>query len=215
MTTRTTDAMMMETTDMDAAATDAAFRECYELVEEMTRIYASDEDAARVREVSARFDEVRTQCVGREEHMMGVIKEMSRRVQVAERKAILPPTALAARERVMKLEGEKRAAGERLNAMEREAEQLEREQEALSKQAEGVKLERQRLDAVVNEEIPATKREVSLYAHISNIAWHYEVEDRISGHVNAKAARDVRKIDIPIRPGNAFHVAQTLWDMME
>lgn len=194
---------------------DAAFRECYELVEEMTRIYASEEDVERLREISDNYEEVRKACLAREEHMMGVIKEMSRRVQVAERKVILPPAAMAARERVLKLEAEKRAAGEYLSAMEREAQQLEREQEDLGKRAADIKLERQRLDAVVNEEIPATKREVSLYAHISNIAWHYEITDRISGHVNAKASRDVRKIDLSIRPGNQYHLANTLWEMMD
>ena len=99
--------------------------------------------------------------------------------------------------------------------MEREAQQLEREQEELAKRAAELKLQKQHLDSVINEEIPSTKREVSLYAHVSNIAWHYEVVDRISGHVNAKASRDVRKIDMPIRPGNEFYVANELWEMMD
>jgi len=194
--------------------TEAAFRECYELVEEMTKIYASEEDGQRVREIENAREEVRRTCMAREEHMMNVIKEMSRRVQIAERKAIAPPSA-AQRERLLKLEAEKREAGEYLNNMERDIQELVKEQEELAKRAAELKLERQHLDAVINEEIPATKREVSLYAHISNIAWHYEVSDRISGHVNAKASRDVRKIDMPIRPGNEFYVANELWEMMD
>ena len=196
-------------------ATEAAFRECYELVEEMTKIYASDEDVLRVRQIEQAREEILRTCHAREEHMAGVIKEMARRVQIAERKAVLPPAAMAQRERLLKLEAEKRAAGEYLSTMEREAQQLEREQEELAKRAAELKLQKQHLDSVINEEIPSTKREVSLYAHVSNIAWHYEVVDRISGHVNAKSSRDVRKIDMPIRPGNEFYVANELWEMMD
>ena len=196
-------------------ATEAAFRECYELVEEMTKIYASDEDVLRVRQIESAREEILRTCQAREEHMAGVIKEMALRVQIAERKAVLPPAAMAQRERLLKLEAEKRAAGEYLSTMEREAQQLEREQEELAKRAAELKLQKQHLDSVINEEIPSTKREVSLYAHISNIAWHYEIVDRISGHVNAKASRDVRKIDMPIRPGNEFYVSNELWEMMD
>jgi kinetochore protein Spc24, animal type len=181
----------------------------------MTKIYASDEDVLRVRQIESAREEILRTCQAREEHMAGVIKEMARRVQIAERKAVLPPAAMAQRERLLKLEAEKRAAGEYLSTMEREAQQLEREQEELAKRAAELKLQKQHLDSVINEEIPSTKREVSLYAHISNIAWHYEIVDRISGHVNAKASRDVRKIDMPIRPGNEFYVANELWEMMD
>lgn len=146
---------------------------------------------------------------------MAQVKEMSRRVKVAERKAVLPAAAHVARERALKLDAEKRAAGEYLNAMEREARALEIEQEELQNRRGEIKLHKQKLDTIINEEIPATKREVSLYAHISNIAWHYEERDRVVGRVNARSARDVRKIDMPLRPGNEFRVANALWEMMD
>ena len=202
-------------TSLDAEATDAAFRECYELVKEMTNIYASDEDAKKVRAIGAHFEDAQTIRAGREEHMMAQVKEMSRRVKVAERKAVLPAAAHVARERALKLDAEKRAAGEYLNAMEREARALEIEQEELQNRRGEIKLHKQKLDTIINEEIPATKREVSLYAHISNIAWHYEERDRVVGRVNARSARDVRKIDMPLRPGNEFRVANALWEMMD
>ena len=61
--------------------------------------------------------------------MANAVKEMSRRVRVAERKAVLPAAAQVARERALKLEAEKRAAGEYLSTMERDARALELEQE--------------------------------------------------------------------------------------
>ena len=200
---------------MDVDGADAAFRECYDLVREMTKIYASDEDGKRVRAIAEHFEEIQKARAGREEHVANAVKEMSRRVRVAERKAVLPAAVQVARERALKLEAEKRAAGEYLSTMERDARALELEQEELRDRRGEIKLSKQKLDAVLNEEIPATKREVSLYAHISNIAWHYEERERIVGRVNARASRDVRKIDMPMRPGNEFYVANALWDMMD
>ncbi len=40
---------------------------------------------------------------------------------------------------------------------------------------------RQEIDAMAMEEVPRAKHELSLYAHISKISWHYEVTDRIRG----------------------------------
>jgi len=194
---------------------DAAFRECRDLVREMTHIFASDEDAQRVRNITSEAERIQTERDERERALEALVKEMSRRVKVAERKAVVPHNAHAARERLLRLEAEKRAAGEYLNAMEREARTLELEREDLSRRREEIKTRKQRLDVVINEEIPATKREVSLYAHISNIAWHYEERDRVVGRVNARASRDVRAIDMPMRPGNEFRVANALWDMMD
>lgn len=197
------------------ADADAAFRECRDLVREMTHIFASDEDAKRVRNMTSEAERVQTERDERERALEALVKEMARRVKVAERKAVAPHNAHAARERLLRLEAEKRAAGEYLNAMEREARAIELEREDLSRRREEIKTRKQRLDVVVNEEIPATKREVSLYAHISNIAWHYEERDRIVGRVNARASRDVRAIDMPMRPGSEFRVANALWDMMD
>ena len=42
----------------------------------------------------------------------------------------------------------------------------------------------------------------------------YAVGEKFLG-LNARASRDVRKIDMPMRPGNEFYVANALWDMMD
>ena len=82
---------------MDVDGADAAFRECYDLVREMTKIYASDEDGKRVRAIAEHFEEIQKARAGREEHVANAVKEMSRRVRVAERKAVLPAAAQVAR----------------------------------------------------------------------------------------------------------------------
>ncbi|OUS45247.1 hypothetical protein BE221DRAFT_77587 [Ostreococcus tauri] len=173
-------------TEMDAAEADAAFAECCDLVREMTKIYGADEDAQRVRDLDAAMERAQNQHDAHEREMESAIRELARRCKVAERKAT---------------GGEESGGG----APERE----------LGRRRDEIKSKKQRMDVVVNEEIPATKREVSLYAHISNIAWHYEERNRVVGRVNARASRDVRSIDMPLRPGNEFRVANALWEMMD
>ena len=68
-------------------APEASFAECHELIEEMRRIYATDEDAVKVRSLNQQFKEVRKLCDDREAHMQTVIKEMVKRVADAETKA--------------------------------------------------------------------------------------------------------------------------------
>ena len=60
-------------------APEASFAECHELIEEMRRIYATDEDALKVRALNQQFKEVRKLCEDREAHMQTVIKEMVKR----------------------------------------------------------------------------------------------------------------------------------------
>ena len=64
----------------EGMAPEASFAECHELIEEMRRIYATDEDALKVRALNQQFKEVRKLCEDREAHMQTVIEEMVKRV---------------------------------------------------------------------------------------------------------------------------------------
>ena len=70
----------------DVSHADGAFAECHELIEEMRRIYSTDEDAVKVRQLNQQFAEVRELCDTREAHMQTVIREMVKRVEKAEKK---------------------------------------------------------------------------------------------------------------------------------
>ena len=70
----------------DAPHADGAFSECHELIEEMRRIYSTDEDAVKVRQLNQQYAEVRELCDTREAHMQTVIKEMVKRVEKADKK---------------------------------------------------------------------------------------------------------------------------------
>jgi len=96
----------------DVSYADGAFAECHELIEEMRRIYSTDEDAVKVRQLNQQFAEVRELCDTREAHMQTVIREMVKRVEKAEKKvnAAAAPDA-EHQKRVAEAEAEKRAAG--------------------------------------------------------------------------------------------------------
>ena len=98
-------------------APEASFAECHELIEEMRRIYATDEDAVKVRSLNQQFKEVRKLCDDREAHMQTVIKEMVKRVADAETKATPSESPSEHQKRIAQVEAEKRAAGEFLTHM--------------------------------------------------------------------------------------------------
>jgi kinetochore protein Spc24 len=199
----------------DASHADGAFAECHELIEEMRRIYSTDEDAVKVRQLNQQFAEVRELCDTREAHMQTVIREMVKRVEKAEKKvnAAAAPDA-EHQKRVAEAEAEKRAAGENLTNMEKEAQSLEELQEELKSRGATLKVRRAEVDSVAAEEVPRAKHELSLYAHISKISWQYEVTDRIAGRVNAHEGKDLKVIDFAVGDRSEYHLTNDLWNMI-
>jgi len=199
----------------DVSYADGAFAECHELIEEMRRIYSTDEDAVKVRQLNQQFAEVRELCDTREAHMQTVIREMVKRVEKAEKKvnAAAAPDA-EHQKRVAEAEAEKRAAGENLTNMEKEAQSLEELQEELKSRGATLKVRRAEVDSVAAEEVPRAKHELSLYAHISKISWQYEVTDRIAGRVNAHEGKDLKVIDFAVGDRSEYHLTNDLWNMI-
>jgi kinetochore protein Spc24 len=201
----------------DASHADGAFSECHELIEEMRRIYSTDEDAVKVRQLNQQYAEVRELCDTREAHMQTVIKEMVKRVEKADKKV----TAAAQgqeeehRKRVAAAEEEKRAAGEYLTQMEAEAQSLEEMQAELKAKGATLKVRNAEVTAVAEDAVPRAKHELSLYAHISKISWHYEATDRIKGRINAHEGKDLRVIDFAERDRSEYELANELWNMID
>ena len=116
--------------------------------------------------------------------------------------------------RVAEAEAEKRAAGENLTNMEKEAQSLEELQEELKSRGATLKVRRAEVDSVAAEEVPRAKHELSLYAHISKISWQYEVTDRIAGRVNAHEGKDLKVIDFAVGDRSEYHLTNDLWNMI-
>ena len=60
------------------AAPAETLEECYELLEEMRRIYSADEDAAKVKELRDARKQIAALCDGREAHMAELIQSARR-----------------------------------------------------------------------------------------------------------------------------------------
>jgi len=196
-------------------APEASFAECHELIEEMRRIYATDEDALKVRALNQQFKEVRKLCEDREAHMQTVIKEMVKRVADAEKRATPSESPSEHQKRIAQVEAEKRAAGEFLTHMEAEAQALEHMQAELKSQNANLKVKKQEVDAIEMDDVPRAKHELSLYAHISKISWQYETTDSIKGRVNAHEGKDLQVIDYAVGDRSEYQLANDLWNLID
>jgi kinetochore protein Spc24 len=198
-----------------ASSPSSPFSECHELIEEMRRIYSTDEDATKVHALNQQFAGVRERCEQREDKMQAVIKELTRRVSVAQAAATPTEPDDAHDNRLKQVEAERLAAGEYLTSMEHEAQSLEQMQVELRARGASLKVKRQEIDAMAMEEVPRTKHELSLYAHISKISWHYEATDRIRGRVNAHENKEVHPIDFALGDVSEYQLANDLWNIID
>ena len=205
----------MKKSGKEEMAPEASFAECHELIEEMRRIYATDEDAVKVRSLNQQFKEVRKLCDDREAHMQTVIKEMVKRVADAETKATTSESPSEHQKRIAQVEAEKRAAGEFLTHIEAEAQSLEHMQAELKSQGANLKVKKQEVDAIEMDDVPRAKHELSLYAHISKISWQYETTDKIKGRVNAHEGKDLQVIDYAVGDRSDYQLANDLWNLID
>jgi kinetochore protein Spc24, animal type len=192
---------------------DGPFAECHELIEEMRRIYATDEDTMKARQLNEQFAEVRELCERREVHMQDVIKEMVQKVKEAEKAATPTESEEEHKKRLAQAESEKRAAEEYLTHMEHEAMALENSQAELKAEAAKLKMKKQELTDMEDEGVPRLKHELSLYAHISKISWAYDRPDRIKGRVNG--AGEVKPFDFAPDEMTEFELVNKMWDLID
>lgn len=192
---------------------DGPFAECHELIEEMRRIYATDEDTMKARQLNEQFAEVRELCERREVHMQDVIKEMVQKVKEAEKAATPTESDEEHKKRLAQAESEKRAAEEYLTHMEHEAMALENSQAELKAEAAKLKMKKQELTDMEDEGVPRLKHELSLYAHISKISWAYDRPDRIKGRVNG--AGEVKPFDFAPDEMTEFELVNKMWDLID
>lgn len=62
---------------------------------------------------------------------------------------------------------------------------------------------------------PTRRHQLSLYAHISKITWHFDQRDRVAGTLSSAATRDVHKFELDPQELGEFEVVNRLWDMMD
>ena len=62
---------------------------------------------------------------------------------------------------------------------------------------------------------PARRHQLSLYAHISKITWHFDRADRVAGTVSNPSTGDMRKFELDPQELGEFGVVNALWGMMD
>ena len=192
--------------------------ECMEMLQDFIHLYQqTDEDVEQIQSISRDYGEVKSISNKREQHMSEVIREMTKRVQNAERKTSALLSSTARSERFRKVEEEKRDAERYWSQMEREAQTLEETREILKNKRNDLKKKRREMDVLVNEEIPKLKNALSLYAHVTNIAWKYEQKARIQGRVNNTTNGEVKSIDakFPRTEEDRFRLCNSLWELID
>jgi len=192
--------------------------ECMEMLQDFIHLYQqTDEDVQQIRLMSSEYTEIKSVSNKREQHMSEVIREMTKRVQNAERKTSNLLSSAARSDRFRKVEEEKRDAERYWSQMEREAQTLEETREILKNKRSDLKKKRREMDVLVNEEIPKLKNALSLYAHVTKIAWKYEQKARIQGRVNNTTNGEVKSIDakFPRTEEDRFRLCNSLWDLID
>lgn len=58
------------------------------------------------------------------------------------------------------------------------------------------------------------RHQLSLYAHISKITWHFDKQDRVAGTVSSGPGGDLRKFELDPQELGEFDIVNALWDMM-
>ena len=193
--------------------------ECLEMVEDFINLYrgSREEDVERIEAIANEHVELHATSRKRERHMSEVIREMTKRVQNAERKTSALLSSTTRSDRFRKAEEEKRDAERYWSRMEREAQTLEDTREILKKKRNEMKKKRREMDVLVTEEIPKLKNALSLYAHATKIAWKYEQKSKIEGRVNNSARGEVKRIDaaFPRTEEERFRLCNSIWDLID
>jgi len=171
-------------------------------------------EVEKVLNVQRTYDEVLQLCGAREDEMNEVIREMTKRVGSAEEEAEPPEDPSAHQERMRKLEEATEACKENIEQYRNEVNTLEKQRNTIKQDAESVHVQKRKVEELARREIPRTKHELSLYAHVSKIAWHYEHGNRIQGLASDPAKGDAHTFDFDPANFSKYEIANKLWDLM-
>ena len=188
------------------------------MVDDFINLYqgSREEDVARIEAIANEHKEAQTTSRKRERHMSEVIREMTKRVQNAERKTSALLSSTTRSDRFRKAEEEKRDAERVLVAMEREAQTLEETREILKKKRNEMKKKRREMDVLVTEEIPKLKNALSL-SRTRRKSREVEQKSKIEGRVNNSAHGEVKRIDaaFPRTEEERFRLCNSIWDLID
>ncbi|KAK3274821.1 hypothetical protein CYMTET_17019 [Cymbomonas tetramitiformis] len=150
--------------------------ECCELIDEMTMIYSSQEDIEQVKSVVKVQEELFNLYRSRESAVKDAIQDWTKKVSLAEAQASAAEPEGAHETRMKALE----------SIHENVIHTLKVEERKVSEETAFLKRQEQKLQALENSSIPNQRYELSMYAHITQVGWDYEMESMVAGHISNK-----------------------------
>mmetsp|Transcript_8469 Transcript_8469/g.31283 ORF Transcript_8469/g.31283 Transcript_8469/m.31283 type:complete len:198 (-) Transcript_8469:8006-8599(-) len=191
------------------------FMETKGVVQDLHAVFESREDFEKISQVREELEAFLEACATKEQGAQDFIREFSQRVALVEKDANNTDSDVVHAARMRKFETEKLRVGKTISQFENEESLLKQQQEELA--ARGALLQKRRtdLETLEKDTVPRVKHELSLYAHVSKIIWHYEPTSRIVGHITDPANGDVKEIDIDPTKESSFQVANQLWDLVD
>lgn len=171
-------------------------------------------EVEKVMSVQRTYDEILQLCGAREDGMNEVIREMTKRLEDAQESSRPPEAPDAHQERMRKLQAATDACKENIERYRNEVNALEKQKVNIKENEISAHAQKKKVEELAKKEIPRTKHELSLYAHISKIAWHYDNEDKIQGLVSDPAKGDVKTFELDPEDLSKFEIANKLWDLM-
>ena len=59
------------------------------------------------------------------------------------------------------------------------------------------------------------RHQLSLYAHISKVTWHFDKRDKVAGTVSNTSTGDICKFELDPQELGEFEIVNQLWEMMD
>eukprot|EP00053_Salpingoeca_punica_P003665 m.44564 g.44564 ORF g.44564 m.44564 type:complete len:193 (-) comp12338_c0_seq1:229-807(-) len=190
--------------------------EIREVLREAADVFGNDNnDVLAVRAVVKAKHETKKVWEQEEVSVKNLIREITKRVEVA-REAI--PRTESEEEhlrRVEQLESEKFVVAKACNSQEEESRQLEASMKKLQQAIRDLEFQKENAHVAVQTTVPKQRHEISLYAHIVPIKWDYENDATVKGLLSRKGSSDVRPFDLNPKSSSPFFITNYLWSLCE
>jgi len=186
------------------------------VIEELSALYQSGDDAAKVVAVNETMAEARRIVMEREGCVKEMVRSLQERVAAAEMRAVNPETPGHHTRRAAAVLADRTQAESSIANLKTEQVGLEKQLGEVRTEREILDMRRAELDRTLAMDLPRKKSEVSLYAHICGIRW----DDKTFGGKRKLQGimclpQDVRSFDIDTALTTDLGVANRLWALMD
>lgn len=129
--------------------------------------------------------------------------------------AVYPEPEEAHDGRITELKSEMAESREDIASLNSELAELRQQRREIESLLRDLDRQRLRLEQIANEKEPKIRSIMSLYAHITNVAWNFDRSDRVAGTVSDKKKGDVRRFDFDPAVQDRAKIIEQLWELME